>query len=303
MVESPPLHSLQQRVIRYLPFLYWSLWFVAAWLVLVLSTGTWPQVVSHWQMAVAMLFGSYVAGSTPMGGGTVGFPILVLMLDQPASLGRTFSFAIQAVGMSSAALYILCSAQPIARRLLFWASVGATVSLPLSHGFLLPLVSESGVKMTFATLWAVFGVHTLLRVRVLLGERPETRVALSTHRPAGLAVGLLGGVASALTGVGIDMIAYLVLMLAYRVDLRIAVATSVVLMAYASILGSVVTAATTGFETELFYYWLAAAPVVLFGAPFGAFMVRIIPRAYTMIGVALLCIAQWFFMAENVGLF
>jgi hypothetical protein len=35
-----------------------------------------------------MAFGSYVAGSTPMGGGTVGFPILVLLFDLPATLGR-----------------------------------------------------------------------------------------------------------------------------------------------------------------------------------------------------------------------
>jgi hypothetical protein len=30
-------------------------------------------------MAIAMTIGSYVAGSTPMGGGTVGFPVLFLL--------------------------------------------------------------------------------------------------------------------------------------------------------------------------------------------------------------------------------
>jgi len=39
-----------------------------------------------------------------MGGGSVGFPILVLLLGEPARLGRDFSFAVQSLGMGCAAL-------------------------------------------------------------------------------------------------------------------------------------------------------------------------------------------------------
>ena len=42
-------------------------------------------------IAAAMAVGSYFAGSTPMGGGTVGFPVLVLLFDGPATLGRDFA--------------------------------------------------------------------------------------------------------------------------------------------------------------------------------------------------------------------
>ena len=63
---------------RYLPFLAWLLVFYAAWTVLVVFGEHWEAVRAHWPMAAAMALGSYVAGSTPMGGGTVGFPVLVL---------------------------------------------------------------------------------------------------------------------------------------------------------------------------------------------------------------------------------
>ena len=49
-----------------------------------------------------------------MGGGTVGFPILVLLLGLPAALGREFSFATQSVGMVSASVLILASGQALA---------------------------------------------------------------------------------------------------------------------------------------------------------------------------------------------
>ena len=42
-------------------------------------------------------------GSTPMGGGTVAFPVLVLFFGELATMGRDFSFAVQSVGMTRAA--------------------------------------------------------------------------------------------------------------------------------------------------------------------------------------------------------
>ena len=75
-------------------------------------------------MAAAMVLGSYFAGSTPMGGGVVGFPTLVLLLDQPAAIGRDFSLAIQAVGMTSATILIFVLRRPLAWRFMGWESKG-----------------------------------------------------------------------------------------------------------------------------------------------------------------------------------
>ena len=95
------------------PFYAWLALFYLAWLVLVLAGGFLHTVLAHWPMALAMAAGSYVAGSTPMGGGTVGFPVLVLLMDLPATLGRDFSLAIQSVGMTSASIYIFCRRQEL----------------------------------------------------------------------------------------------------------------------------------------------------------------------------------------------
>jgi uncharacterized membrane protein YfcA len=103
-------------------------------------------------MAVAMAAGSYVAGSTPMGGGTVGFPVLVLLMDLPATLGRDFSFAIQSVGMTSASIYILCKRQELEWPMLRAALLGALVGTPLGILYIAPLASDLFIKLLFAIL-------------------------------------------------------------------------------------------------------------------------------------------------------
>lgn len=89
----------------------WLLGFYAVWLLLLQAEGAWQTAVDHWPIALAMAVGSYAAGATPMGGGTVGFPVLVLLFELPATLGRDFSFAVQSVGMVSASIFILARRQ------------------------------------------------------------------------------------------------------------------------------------------------------------------------------------------------
>ena len=111
---------------------YWFAYvgaFYVVWLILAFGFGYWEQVKAHWPMAVVMIFGSVVAGSTPMGGGTVAFPFLVLVFGLPPNLGRNFGLAIQALGMTSAMIFILCRRTPIQLRMLIWSSVGASAGL------------------------------------------------------------------------------------------------------------------------------------------------------------------------------
>ena len=92
------------------PLRWFWLWlgaFYAAWLAIVVATDAWALIAAHWGIAAAMAAGSYVAGSTPMGGGAVGFPMLVLLFELPPGLGRNFALAIQSNGMTSATIFIL----------------------------------------------------------------------------------------------------------------------------------------------------------------------------------------------------
>jgi len=282
----------QRKHARLAPFAAWVGIVLVLWLVVVTAYDLWPTVAGNWRIALTMLIGSYVAGSTPLGGGTVAFPILVLMFDEPATLGRTFSFAIQAIGMTSASIYILASGQRLVPRVLIWAIVGSSAALPIVAGGVAPFVADATIKLVFACVWGGFGLMTLVKLRDLLTPHPPARIPHRFDIAIGLSVGFLGAIAAGLTGAGIDMVIYAVLVLLYRADVRAAVATSVVLMAYNSLLGAIVSAATGAMDASLFAYWIAAVPVVLFGAPIGALMLTIIPRDKTMLIVAALCVLQ-----------
>ena len=245
-----------------------------------------------------MALGSYFAGSTPMGGGTVGFPVLTLLFDYPSSLGRDFGLAVQSIGMVSASIYIFSRGRKLDWSLLGPALIGATIATPLGAAFIAPHTPSRGQTPVRRDMGRFRGIHWLKIgdiVRPEGGRVPHDRL----DRPLGVVVGLGGGVLSSLTGVGIDMMIYALLVLFYRCDLKVAIPTSVVLMAYTSVIGlfsnlglSAVAPQSYHMDIAVLWNWLAAAPVVALGAPLGAMIVERLPRAPTLLIVSTLCIAQ-----------
>ena len=57
-------------------------------------------------LTLAMVLGSMIAGSTPLGGGVVAFPVSVLLIGFSPSKGRDFSLMIQSIGMTAASFLI-----------------------------------------------------------------------------------------------------------------------------------------------------------------------------------------------------
>lgn len=286
----------------------WFLWivlFFGVWCWLVFVQGRWDTVKEHWPIALAMALGSYAAGSTPMGGGTVGFPILVLLFDQPAQLGRDFSFAVQSIGMTSASIFILSRRQPLAWAMLKGAMLGSLIGTPLGIFLVAPHVPALWIKLVFAVAWGSFGLLHLRRIGEIASHEGMTDFDERWDLRVGLAIGLLSGaMVASVTGVGIDMVLYTVLVLLCRADLKIAIPTSVVIMAFTSLVGIATKAAFTGVQPGVFENWLAAAPVVAFGAPLGAFMVDLIGRKPTLFFVAILCVGQlvWSLHEERFAL-
>ncbi len=274
----------------------WLLWlalFYSIWGFLVFGQDLWGLTKEHWPMAAAMVAGSYAAGSTPMGGGTVGFPILVLLFNQPAELGRDFSFAVQSIGMTSASIFILARRQPLAWALLKGAILGATIGVPLGIFLVAPFIPGLWIKLIFAVVWGSFGFLHLWRIGEIASHEGMTEFDEHWDNRLGFAIGLIAGATFVSTsGVGIDMVLYTVLVLVCRADLKIAIPSSVIIMAYSSVLGILTKMAFTGVQPGVFGNWLAAAPVVALGAPLGVFVVALIGRKPTLIVVAILCVGQ-----------
>lgn len=283
----------------------WILGFYLVWAWLVFAHDQWQVVKEHWPIALSMALGSYAAGSTPMGGGTIGFPILVLLFGQPAELGRDFSFAVQSIGMTSATIFILARRQPLASAMLKGAMLGALIGTPLGIFLVAPYIPALWIKLVFAVVWASFGLLHLFRIREIAGHDGMTEFDERWDTRVGLAVGLLSGATVvSVTGVGVDMVIYTVLVLLCRADLKIAIPTSVIIMAFTSVVGIATKAAFTGVRPGVYENWLAAAPIVALGAPLGAFMVDLIGRKPTLLFVAFLCVGQfiWTCYVERTAL-
>ena len=267
--------------------------FYAAWIVLAFGFGYWEQVRAHWPISVVMTFGSVVAGSTPMGGGTVAFPFLVLVFGQPPALGRNFGLAIQALGMTSAMIFIYCRAVPVQWGILRWTSAGAALGLAAGTFLVAPHVASATVKLLFSCLWMSFAILTLAKNQEICSLKSNPKLPAAATRNVGLIVGLAGGITTALIGVGVEMMLYTCLVLLYRCDLKIAVPTAVSAMAVASVLGTALHLGMGDIEREVFYNWMAAGPIVVFGAPAGTFLVSVIPRIRTLYFVSVLCVIQF----------
>lgn len=279
--------------------------FYLTWAWLVVSQNMWGEVVAHWPISLAMAIGSYAAGSTPMGGGTVGFPVLVLFFDQPASLGRDFSFAIQSIGMVSASIFILVRKQKLATTLLYGAILGALLGTPAGIFYISPHIPDLWVKLTFSVIWASFGVLHLYRIGEISTHTGMTAIGKHWDFVVGILLGVFSSATmAAVTGVGIDMVVYAALVLLCRADLKIAIPTSVIIMAFTSLLGISIKGISQDIQPEVYANWLAAAPVVALGAPLGVFVVEKMGRKPILLFVAVLCVGQfiWTCVSEKDSL-
>ncbi len=292
------------------------------WMIAVSATGGWGRVADHLVASATMVFGSFVAGATPQGGGAVAFPVFTKALDVPAEAARSFSLCIQAVGMTSASIAIVVGRRPVV-----WSAVaiGAPTGILAFVATMLFTADRSlpfwpsnlpgpYVKVTFtlvvaAMAWVVLiGLRT--PIRSVTGSLPPIESRL---RVALILAGALGGVASALVGSGSDVFMYLFVVVLFGVRGGVGVPTSVVTMAIISITGFVVLGLFDGQlnvdlgpdglvtavggesfaepisarRADLYGMWLAAVPVVAWGAPIGAWVAsRMSPRALVILALS-----------------
>lgn len=228
-----------------------------------------------WLIAPIMALGSFVAGSTFLGGGAVAFPALTKLLTADPTTAKTFSLAIQSVGMSAASMYIISRTRSLPFAFILLYSASSAVGLFCSLTFFEHSIEPADLRVGFTLFLLCFLVVYLL-------TRDSKNTSKETHlerniRDLSLTVfcGYAGGSISGLLGSGADLIAFCLLALYFRIEIIRATQISVIVMALTSITGVVIQAGVYDrVSEEVLSYWVIAAPVVLFGAPIGAIFCR-----------------------------
>ena len=258
------------------------------WIGTLSADVAFSAIRDYWQVSVTMIFGSFIAGATSEGGGAVAFPVFTKLLHVDPFDAKVFSLAIQSVGMTAATLVIIKMRVIVDWRVIFWASTGGVFGILFSSIYIAPHLPPAIIKMAFTVLVSSFALtlfvlnrHTL---RLVNKNLPETGRRANIIL---LGVGLIGGIVSGMVGNGIDIITFSVLVLWYRMDEKVATPTSVILMAFNAIVGFAIhTTIIDGFNETVEYYWYAAIPIVVIGAPLGAMACSVLDR--TMIARVLL---------------
>ncbi|MBN2700846.1 MAG: sulfite exporter TauE/SafE family protein [Methylohalobius sp. ZOD2] len=237
------------------------------------------NLLELWQIALTMVFGSFIAGATSEGGGAVAFPVLTKVLSVSPVDARVFSLAIQSVGMSAASLVILAMKIRLEWRVIRWASAGGAGGIVMGCAWIAPQLPPAVTKIIFTVMVASFAFVLWALNRHFPARHQKLPVFGHKEKFILLTTGFLGGVMSGLVGNGIDIIVFSLIVLLFRVCEKVATPTSVVLMAINALVGFAFQLIFLGgLSQEVKAYWLAAIPVVVVGAPAGAMLCSILNR-------------------------
>ncbi len=296
--------KLRSRVAFALPIV-----FTIGWAIYVTASDQWPRVGAVWATSTTMIFGGFVAGSTPQGGGAVAFPVFTKLLLIDNSIARTFALSVQASGMVMASATILITGRKIVGRAVVLGTAGGLLGF-LFGAYVLSDPSDPWWVSTLPSDWvkvgftlAIFAMALIVR-QVFSGGSSGTEDVTWTARSSTMVImfGVLGGIASSLAGSGADVFLFIFLSAVMGVHPRVGIPTSIITMAILSIAGLilfgviggqlgtmlnsdgfVVATATQDMDFPLeperfdvFGIWLGAVPVVALAAPLGAYVASIV---------------------------
>jgi uncharacterized membrane protein YfcA len=248
----------------------------SVWLYLMVSGDRWSLFQENWFMSVVMSLGSFIAGATSEGGGAVAFPAMTLGFGIKPHVARDFSLMIQAVGMNAAAFGILFTGIRVERRALLYSSLGGAIGIIVGLEFIAPHMTPAFAKMFFTAVWLSFAFALYWINRYHDREvHQEIQGFLPRHALLLFGTGLVGGSITSITGSGLDIATFALLVLRLRICERIATPTSVVLMGINALVGTLWKGGVRGaLDADAWNYWWVCVPIVVVGAPLGAQFIR-----------------------------
>jgi len=267
---------------RRLPVLYivFLIIVLTGWFFYISSLSDLSFLGQRWAAALTMMFGSFIAGSSPEGSAAISYPIFTLLLDIKPADARNFSFAIQSIGMTSASLLILGMRIKVEWNYIRYVIIGGVFGLFLGTYWVLPLISPLMAKLFFVSLWLSFGIAlwraNLRPHRVVYDSIPAFKKSDQIRL---VLFGVEGGIISSIFGTGINIFTFCLMTIYYRVSEKVATPSSVIIMTLETLLGVFLhVVLLKDFSQESFKLWLTCVPVVVFFAPLGAFVVSKLPR-------------------------
>ena len=295
------------------------------WLFVMARGSLWSDVFGtrHYVMSIAMIFGSLIAGSTPLGGGVVAFPVSVLVLGLDPAQGRDFTLLIQSVGMNAAS-YTIARTKPhlVDARFVSTFVAGGVPGVLLALALELPpyatVLTFQLIVLEFALAYAYFAVLAPRRAsdRLTMASsarreademgRGEDSLAGADLPPAPcrlidacmVCAAFVGGFFTGSCGSGSDIVLYAFGVLVWNVarqptSSETLTASSVVVMGILSVIGAAARVLTGSVSRRVYLCWGAAAWVVCWGAPLGSLLLTPKRQAYLRLLFYVLAAAQF----------
>ena len=260
-----------------------------SWLVYMTLADRWTLFADLWPISLTMVAGSFVAGATPGGGAAVSLPVFTKILKIPATDAAHFGLMIQAVGMMMASVMILVKRVPVLPKVIIWTTVGGFYGIVMGTYWM--IIPDPFPKILFTFVVTAFGIALIIS-RWVINLPPQNALPEWSSRRAAqfVLIGFIGGLFASSTGSALDMVTFMVLTLAFGINEKIGTPTSVIIMALNSVIGFFLHAVISQDIGVAWNYWLVAVPIVIIGAPFGAFCASIFKRE-TIIILMLVLIA------------
>ena len=270
--------------VKKIPWLYISFFSIViiCWSSYMFSIHGFYLFGKHLYALLTIIFGSFIAGSSPEGSAAISYPVYTLLLKIPPANARNFSFAIQSIGMTSASLLILNLKIKVEWNYIKYVTAGGIFGLIFGTYYIVPLISPPMAKLFFVSLWLSFGLVLWYENR-----KPKREVfdSISNFAKTDMArliiMGLIGGMISSIFGTGINIFSFCFMTIYYRINEKVAVPSSVIIMTIETILGFFLHAGVIkDFQRQSFEMWLVCVPFVAFFAPLGAFVINKVSRKF-----------------------
>lgn len=253
---------------------------LGAWLYFMQDADVIQLFATQSKVMITMMFGAFIAGSSPEGSASIAYPVFTLFLNISPSDARNFAFAIQSFGMTAATIFILNKGIKLEWKYICFVALSGIPGLLVGTYYLLPLVVPSVAKLIFVSLWLGFGIVLWVQNKEAIENRLEALPKLGKWDKLALILcGFCGGLISSLFGTGINILSYCFMVGYYKLSEKVATPSSVVIMTIETIIGFFLHGILIDdFSVTSQNMLLACIPMVIFFAPLGAWTIQYIPR-------------------------